>query len=73
MTKKRVIVTIVLFVIAAILSHVYVKQQWLRYLQEQAVTEVSTLVSRSQEFDSASSAAAALIQEVELVSRGYRM
>lgn len=73
LTKKRVIATVVLLVIAAVLSQAYVKQQWLRYLREQAVREVSTLVSRSQDFDSASSAAAALIQEVELVSRGYRM
>ncbi|KAB5563615.1 Mysoin-binding motif of peroxisomes-domain-containing protein [Coniochaeta sp. 2T2.1] len=73
LTKKRVLATVVLLVVAAILSRAYVKQQWLRYLQEQAATEVSTLVSRSQNFDSASSAAAALIQEVELVSRGYRI
>ncbi|KAB5580490.1 Mysoin-binding motif of peroxisomes-domain-containing protein [Coniochaeta sp. 2T2.1] len=73
LTRKRVLATVVLLVIAAILSRAYVKQQWLRYLQEQAATEVSTLVSRSQDFDSASSAAAALIQEVELVSRGYRI
>lgn len=73
LTKKRVLVTVALLVIAAIFSRAYIKHQWLRYLQEQAVTEVSTLVSRSQDFDSASSAAAALIQEVELVSRGYRM
>lgn len=73
LTKKRVLVTVALLVVAAIFSRAYIKHQWLRYLQEQAVTEVSTLVSRSQDFDSASSAAAALIQEVELVSRGYRM
>jgi hypothetical protein len=73
LSKKRVLVTAGLLVVAAVLSHAYVKQQWLRYLREQAVEEVSTFVSRSQDFDSASSAAAALIQEVELVSRGYRM
>lgn len=73
LTKKRVLVAVVLLVVAGVLSHAYVKQQWLRYLREQAVTEVSALVSKSQDFDSASSAAAALIQEVELVSRGYRM
>jgi hypothetical protein len=73
LTKKRVLVAVVLLVAAGILSHAFIKQQWLRYLREQAVTEVSTLVSRSQDFDTASSAAAALIQEVELVSRGYRM
>lgn len=73
LTRKRVFVTLVLLAVAALLSHAYVKQQWLRYLREQAVTEVTAFVSRSQDFDSASSAAAALIQEVELVSRGYRI
>lgn len=73
LTKKRVLFTIGLLTVAAIFSHAYIKQQWLRYLREEAVSEVSTFVSRSQDFDSVSSAAAALVQEVELVSRGYMM
>jgi hypothetical protein len=73
LTKKRVLFTVGLLAVAAILSHAYIKQQWLRFLREEAVREVSTFVSRSQDFDSVSSAAAALIQEVELVSRGYMM
>jgi hypothetical protein len=72
-SKKRVLFTAGLLVVAALLSHAYIRQQWLRYLREQAMTEVTSFVSMSQDLDSASSAAANLIQEVELVSRGYRM
>jgi hypothetical protein len=73
LSKKRAFLAIGLFVIVGVLSQAYVRQQWLRYLREQALTEVKAFISASQDFDCASSAAIALIQEVELVSRGYRM
>jgi hypothetical protein len=63
----------VLLVAVAVVAQVYVRQQWLRYLRNQALAEVTMFTSKSQDFDSASSAALSLIQEVELVSRGYRM
>lgn len=73
LTKKRVLFTVGLLIAAAILSHAYIRQQWLRYLREQAMAEITAFVAKSQDFDGASSAAVSLVQEVELVSRGYRM
>ena len=73
LTKKRVGFTAIMLVAVASVSHVYIRQQWLRYLKNQALAEVKSFVAKSQDFDSASSAALSLIQEVELVSRGYRM
>ncbi|KAJ4295967.1 hypothetical protein N0V88_004669 [Collariella sp. IMI 366227] len=73
LTKKRVSVSAVVLVSVAMVSQAYLRQQWLRYLRNQALGEVKLFVSKSQDFDSASSAALLLIQEVELVSRGYRM
>jgi hypothetical protein len=73
LTKKRVVFSAVVLVAVAVVSQAYVRQQWLRYLRNQALNEVTTFISRSQDFDSASSAALSLIQEVELVARGYRM
>ncbi|KAL2022766.1 hypothetical protein VTK56DRAFT_4582 [Thermocarpiscus australiensis] len=73
LTKKRVAFTAAILIAVACVSHAYIRQQWLRYLRNQALNEVTTFVSRSQDFDSASSAALLLIQEVELVSRGYRL
>lgn len=73
LTKKRVVVFVVVFGVAGVASQAYIRQQWLKYVREQALTEITTFVSRAQEFDSASSAAVALVQEVELVSRGYRL
>ena len=49
------------------------RRQWLKYLRMQAIDSAADLISRSQTFDSATSASIALIQEVELVSRGYRL
>ncbi|KXX77448.1 Vezatin [Madurella mycetomatis] len=73
LTKKRVTFGAAVLVAVGLVSHVYLRQQWLRYLRNQALSEVSAFVSRSQDFDSATSAALSLIQEVELVSRGYRI
>jgi hypothetical protein len=73
MAEKRVIFAAVLLVAGGFLSQIYIRQQWLRYLRNQTLAEVTAFVTKSQDFDSASSAALALIQEVELVSRGYRM
>lgn len=73
LTKKRVVVFAVVFAVAGVVSQAYIRQQWLRYVRNQTLAEISTFVSQSQDFDSASSAAVALIQEVELVSRGYRL
>jgi hypothetical protein len=73
LTKKRVAFSALLLLAVGAVSQAYLRQQWLRYLRTQALAEVTTFVARSQDFDSASSAALSLIQEVELVSRGYRM
>ena len=73
MTKRRVVLAVFVLTVAALVAHFYIRQQWLRYLRNQALAEIKTFVAKSHEFDSASSAALALIQEVELVSRGYRL
>lgn len=73
LTKKRVVVFIVVFAGAGLASQAYIRQQWLRYVRGQTLAEMSTFVSKAQDFDSVSSAAVALVQEVELVSRGYRL
>jgi hypothetical protein len=73
LAKKRVAFSGVVLAAVVVVAQVYVRQQWLRYLRNQALAEVITFTSKSQDFDSASSAALSLIQEVELVSRGYRM
>ena len=73
LTKKRFLLAISLLALAAILANAYIRHQWLRYVRESALKEMTKFVTRSQDFDSATSAAVGLIQEVELVSRGYRM
>ena len=51
---------------------VLVRQQWLNYVWSQAIDNALTLVAKAQNFNTVASSAIALIQEVELVSRGYR-
>jgi hypothetical protein len=49
------------------------RRQWLQYLRQQAVEGASAVVTNLQAFEASTSSALALIQEVELVSRGYRL
>ncbi|CAF9909272.1 MAG: hypothetical protein ALECFALPRED_005438 [Alectoria fallacina] len=51
----------------------YFRRQWLHYLRIQAIESASSLTTNAQDFDAAASAGITLIQEVELVSRGYNI
>ena len=59
--------------VGGLIIYAFIRRQWLQYLRQRTVESASTFVAQSQAFDAAASAAVALVQEVELVSRGYRM
>lgn len=69
----RIALVILVFGIALVLSYTFLRRHWLHYLRHQAVAGASSFVSTTQAYDGAATAAITLIQEVELVSRGYRM
>lgn len=73
LSKGRLLATLVLFVLVATTSYGYMRRQWLQYLRQQSVQGASILVTNLQAFEASTSAALALVQEVELVSRGYRL
>ena len=58
---------------AALSLYAYSRRQRLHNLRVQAVEVASSFTSTAQNFDAAASAIMTLIQEVELVSRGYRV
>lgn len=70
---RKVGVLIILVPLLGMAFFAFARRQWLKYLRHQAVQAAATLVSNAQGFDSAASASVVFIQEVELVSRGYRM
>ncbi|KAM0437729.1 hypothetical protein ACHAPT_002094 [Fusarium lateritium] len=72
-TRKRLIFLLILCAAAILLGQVYMRRQWLRYRRSQSLSEITAFIEHSHAFDSASGAALSLIQEVELVSRGYRL
>ena len=57
----------------AIVGQAYLRRRFLHYLRQQNIVETNKFVENSQNVDAAMRAALSLIQEVELVSRGYRM
>lgn len=69
----RFTLVVAVFAAVATVCYAYLRQQWLQYLRQQAVEGGSTLVTNLQAFETSTSSALALIQEVELVSRGYRL
>ncbi|KAF1951923.1 hypothetical protein CC80DRAFT_453401 [Byssothecium circinans] len=72
-SKARFVVVVLVFASIATAVYAYIRRQWLQYLRHQAVEGASTLVTNLQAFEASTSSALALIQEVELVSRGYRL
>ncbi|ATY59134.1 Proliferating cell nuclear PCNA [Cordyceps militaris] len=72
-TKKRLVLLVALLAASGALGQVYVRRQWLQYRREQSLSELSGFIINSHEFDSVVEATLALVQEVELVSRGYRI
>jgi len=69
----RVAVFVTIMAIWAGISYTYMRRQWLQYLRQQTLAEISGFVAQAHEFDSLASGALTFVQEVELVSRGYRM
>lgn len=70
---SRFSLVVTVFVVVATACYAYVRRQWLHFLRQHAVEGASTLVTNLQAFEASTSSALALIQEVELVSRGYRL
>lgn len=72
-TWRRIAILAVLFAASTLVGGVYMRRQSLRKRRQQALLQVTEFVANSHDFDSATGAALSLVQEVELVSRGYRM
>jgi len=72
-SKGRLSLVLAVFVVVATIGYSYLRRQWLQYVRQQAVNTASTLMANLHAFDASTSTALTLIQEVELVSRGYRL
>lgn len=71
--KGRIVVFLAVMVALVIVGYAYIRRQWLRYLRQQTLAEISRFVAKAHDFDTATAGALTLVQEVELVSHGYRM
>ncbi|KAF4309914.1 Proliferating cell nuclear antigen PCNA [Botryosphaeria dothidea] len=71
--KGRLFVVVMATAVGLTVAYAHAKRQWLQNLRHRAVAAASALVSNLQAFDTSTSSALMLIQEVELVSRGYRL
>ena len=72
-SKSRTLLVVLVFAAVATAVYTYMRRQWLQYLRQEAVKGASDLVANLQAFEASTSSALTLIQEVELVSRGYRL
>lgn len=71
--KGRIALAVSIFALIAFVSYAYVRRQWLKYLRRHAITAVSSLTANWQAFEISTTSAVSFIQEVELVSKGYRL
>lgn len=71
--RGRIALVLALLVILATVGYGHIRRQLLQYLRQEAVSAASNVVTNFQAFEGSTSAALMLVQEVELVSRGYRL
>lgn len=72
-SKSRLLLVVFCSSLAILLLYGYLRRQWLQHLRRQVVATASDFVSEAQNFEATTTSTLTLIQEVELVSRGYRM
>ena len=70
--KTRILLVLLCFVSVGVVAYTYIRRQWLKYVRQQAVAAAADLAANLQAYEQSSAAVLSLIQEVELVSRGYR-
>lgn len=73
LSKSRIALVVTLFALVTLVAYAYVRRQWLKYLRHQAVGAATNLTNNWQAFEVSSTSALQFIQEVELVSKGYRL
>jgi hypothetical protein len=72
-SRGRVTLALTLLVGVAFLGYAYLRRQWLKLLRQNAVDTANSLTANWQTFEVSSSSALSFIQEVELVSKGYKL
>lgn len=70
---RKIIILLVVLPLVGAVFYAFARRQWLRFVRQQALQGASEFINGSQRFDSLVSSSVLFIQEVELVSRGYRM
>lgn len=70
---RKVVILCILLPLVLVVFYAFARRQWLKFLRYQSIHVASVFVTNAQAFDAAASASVLFIQEVELVSRGYRM
>lgn len=71
--KSRLLLTALCYAAVAVIVYAYARRQWLKYIRKQAVENATRLTTDLQAFELSSTSALSLIQEIELVSKGYRI
>ncbi|KIW07704.1 hypothetical protein, variant [Verruconis gallopava] len=69
----RALIVLSVLIAAAMVLYAWARRRWLQNLRQNAVNSASVLVTNLQAFEASTSAALILVQEVELVSKGYRI
>ncbi|KAH8700581.1 Mysoin-binding motif of peroxisomes-domain-containing protein [Talaromyces proteolyticus] len=73
LNSKRVVILLIVLPLVGVVFYAFARRQWLKFVRHQAVQGASLFINHAQSFDSVVSSSVLFIQEVELVSRGYRI
>lgn len=70
---STILLSLSMAAVALAVLYYYFRSKWLQYMHVLAVESASSFILAAQDFDAAVFAGITLVQEVELVSRGYNM
>lgn len=72
-STSRLLVALTCLLVVGAIFYTHIRRQCLKHLRHNAVNSISDLSTNVRGFELTSAAALSLIQEVELVSKGYRL
>ena len=72
-SKSRAAIAITGLALVALVGYAFVRRYWLKFLRHNAVGAASRLIANVEAFELSLSSALSFIQEVELVSKGYKI
>ncbi|RKF80006.1 putative proliferating cell nuclear antigen [Golovinomyces cichoracearum] len=70
---SRIIILLIFIVVVGLKSYIHFRRRWILHISHETLVELSNLITATYNLDNVAVSTLSLIQEVELLSRGYQI